>query len=73
MLTDLPKFPVLPPCPAPTSWGDAMLEDCLFLPITQRGPSELAFSGETPQHPGMGVSQRVALHLTIAKHHLILT
>lgn len=73
MLTDLPKFPVLPPCPARTSWGDAALEGCPFLPTAQRGPSELALSGETPQCPGTGMSQRVALHLTIAKRLLILT
>lgn len=73
MLTDLPKFPVLPPCPAPTSWEDAVLEGCPFLPTAQRGPLELALSGEPPQCLGMGVSQHVALHLTIAKRRLILT
>lgn len=73
MLTDFPKFPVLSPCPAPTSWGNAVLEGCLCLPSTQQGLLELALSGETPEHPGMGMSQPVALHLTMAKRRLILT
>lgn len=50
-----------------------MLEGCSFLPTARRGPSKLALSRETLQGLGMGVSQRVALHLTIAKHRLILT
>lgn len=73
MLTDLPKFPALPPCPAPAVWGDAVLEGCPFPLTTQQDLLELALSGGTPEHSGMSMSQRVALHLTIAKCRLILT
>lgn len=65
-MTVFPKLPALSPCPAPTSWGNILLEGCLFLPTTQQGPLELAVSGETPEHLGMGMSQPVALHLTMA-------
>lgn len=73
MLTDFPKFPVPLPRPASMSWGNALLEGCLFLPSTQQGLLELALSGETPEHPGMGMSQPMALHLTMVKCRLILT
>lgn len=52
---------------------NAMLEGFPFLPTTQQGLLELVLSMETPEQPGMGMSQPVALHLTMAKRRLILT
>ena len=70
-LTDLLKFPACPSCPAPTSGGGGAVQSCPFLLLQYRA-SELPLGWEPPQWLGTGMSQHVTLHLTIAKHHLIL-